>query len=240
MRLTAEKVTREYLRQGKGTNVFTALSETDLVIPSGRLVEVEGRSGSGKSTLLHILSGMLEPTSGKVLLFSGDGEKTRVPSQETDLYALSDAERAKVRNRVFGIMPQTLTGLKALTVLENVILPSQMYPEKTDSEKEVRERAESLLQEVGIADLAGVYPDELSGGEMRRLSIARALINEPAFILADEPTADLDDENTQVVLTLLRKYADSGKGVFLVTHETEAAAYADAVYRMDHGELTLK
>ena len=166
-----------------------------------------------------MMAGLLRPTSGQVFL---DG---------TDLYALPDAELAKIRNRKIGIVPQGQTSLRALTVLENVMLPAQIYGPTGSAE----ERARALLEEVGIDGLAGVWPDELSGGERRRLAIARALVMQPGVLLADEPTADLDDENTRRVLQLLRKCADDGLGVLLVTHEPEAAAYADRVWHMDCG-----
>ena len=213
MELRAEKITRRYFRQGKGTNVFTAVQETDLLLEAGKLTEIAGRSGSGKSTLLNMLAGLLEPTSGSVFL---DG---------TDLYALSDEERARLRNRSMGIIPQGQTALRTLTVLENVLLPSGMYPagEKDALTPEEREhRADTLLEDVHIAHLREVFPDELSGGERRRLAIARALIMQPGILLADEPTADLDDGNTKEVLQLLRKCADGGMAVLLVTHEPEA------------------
>ena len=187
MILRTENVTRQYFRQGKGTNVFTALQETSLSISGGKLIEIMGRSGSGKSTLLNVCAGLLEPTTGKVFL------------DDTDLYALEDKERSRLRNQAIGVIPQGQTGLRSLTVLENVLLPCEMYG-ITGQE----EYAMELLERVGIADLAGTYPSELSGGEMRRLSIARALIRNPGVLLADEPTGDLDDENTHVVLGMLR------------------------------------
>ena len=220
MELRAENISRTYFRDGKGTNFFYAVKETDLVVPAGQLTEITGRSGGGKSTLLNMLAGLLQPSSGKVFL------------DDTDLYALDDEERSKLRNRSFGVIPQGQTGLHSLTVLENVLLPSWMYEEPVSEEK-----AMQLLEKVGIADLAKAYPNELSGGEMRRLAIARALILDPGILLADEPTGDLDDENTKAVLQLLRGCADEGKAVLLVTHETAAAAYADKIYRMDGGEL---
>lgn len=219
MELQAKAVTRQYFRQSKGSNVFTAVHETDLTVSGGILTEITGRSGSGKSTLLHMLAGLLQPTAGQVLL---DG---------TDLYRLPDAELAKIRNQKIGIVPQGQTALRALTVLENVVLPAQFYGSAGNPE----ERAHMLLEKVGIAGLADVRPDELSGGERRRLAIARALIMQPGVLLADEPTADLDDENTRMVLRLLRQCADDGLGVLLVTHEAEAAAYADQVLHMDAG-----
>ena len=220
MEITAEKITRQYFRKSRGSNVFQALKETDLTLEPGRLVEITGRSGSGKSTMLNILAGLLAPTSGKVLY---DG---------TDIYAMGDAERSRFRNQNIGIIPQGQTGLHSLTVLENVLLPCTMYGDEIPEEKAV-----ALLERVGIAELRDTYPNELSGGEMRRLSIARAMLRNPGIILADEPTGDLDDENTHAVLKLLREAADNGAAVLLVTHETEAAAYADKVYVMDGGVL---
>lgn len=221
MELRAESVTRRYFRLGKGRNFFIAVAETDLTVPAGGLIEITGRSGSGKSTLLNMLAGLLEPTAGRVLL---DG---------TDLYALPDDERSRLRNRGIGVIPQGQTGLASLTVLENVKLPSVMY-EKTPCSDEW---AMELLSRVGIDGLRDVYPNELSGGELRRLAIARALVMRPGVLLADEPTGDLDDENTAAVLSLLRACADDGMAVLLVTHEREAAAYADTVYTMSGGVL---
>lgn len=220
MLLTAENITRQYFRKSRGSNVFTALKETNLTLEPGRLTEVCGRSGSGKSTLLNILAGLLAPTTGRVMY---DG---------ADIYSMEDAERSRFRNLNIGVIPQGQTGLHSLTVLENVTLPFTMYGEKAPEE-----RAMELLERVGIAELCGAYPDELSGGEMRRLSIARAMLRAPGVILADEPTGDLDDENTHAVLSLLRQAADSGAAVLLVTHENEAAKYADRVFAMDGGVL---
>lgn len=246
MELKAIKITRQYRRQGKGTNFFIAVQETDLLLSSGKLVEIEGRSGSGKSTILNMMAGILAPTTGKIEL---DGQ---------DLYAMSDRELSMVRNRRIGMIPQGQTGLRALTVLENVLLPTMLYPQElsrsagnkkgsagssdteekgTGDERDLTARALSLLEQVGIAHLKDAGPDELSGGELRRLAIARALIMDPGIILADEPTADLDDENTRAVLGLLRKCADEGRAVLLVTHEREAAEYADQVFRMNKGVL---
>lgn len=221
MILKAEGICRRYFRQGKGTNIFWAVQKTELTLLPGTLTEVLGRSGSGKTTLLSMLAGLLEPTEGRVLL---DG---------TDLYALSDGERSRLRNRALGVIPQGQTGLHSLTVLENVRLPSLLYGSPCPAE-----RAEALLDRVGILPLRDAYPNELSGGEMRRLAIARALIMEPGILLADEPTGDLDDENTRAVLSLLRACADGGMAVLLVTHEREAESYADSVYHMDAGVLT--
>ena len=221
MELRAEGVSRRYFRQSKLSNVFFAVKETNFALPAGKLTEITGRSGSGKSTLLHMLAGLLAPTTGRVLL--GD----------TDLYALDDAERSKLRNEHIGVIPQGQTALRSLTVLENVKLPCLMYGDEVSDEIPM-----SLLERVGIAALRDAYPNELSGGELRRLAIARALLRRPRVLLADEPTSNLDDENTHAVLRLLRQCADEGAAVLLVTHEREAAEYADCVLYMSDGVLS--
>lgn len=221
MRLTAEKITRDFLRAGKGTNIFTAVAPTDFELPEGQLTEITGRSGSGKTTFTNMLAGLLTPTGGRVLL---GGE---------DLYKMDDDERSLLRNKSIGMIPQGQTGLQSLTVLENVLAPAAMYGSAEGS----REKAMELLEMTGIADLADVYSNELSGGELRRLSIARALINDPEIIIADEPTGDLDDETSEMVMRLFRKCADEGASVLMVTHETAALDYADSVWRMEKGIL---
>ena len=220
MELRAEGVSRRFFRESGSANYFYAVEKLDFRLPAASLTEITGRSGSGKSTLLNMLAGLLEPSEGKVYL------------DKIDLYALADAPRSELRNRSIGVIPQGQTGLHSLTVLENVKLPFLLYGETVSDET-----AMQLLEQAGIAELRNAYPGELSGGEMRRLAIARALIRKPQILLADEPTGDLDDENTHAVLSLLRAAADEGAAVLLVTHEREAAAYADRIYRMEKGVL---
>ena len=220
MELRTEGASRRFFRGTGSANYFYAVEKLDFRLPSASLTEITGRSGSGKSTLLNMLAGLLEPSEGKVLL------------DDTDLYALPDGPRSKLRGSSIGVIPQGQTGLHSLTVLENVKLPYRLYGESVSDVA-----AMALLEKVGIAALRDAYPSELSGGEMRRLAIARALIRRPPIVLADEPTGDLDDENTRAVLALLREAADAGAAVLLVTHEREAAAYADRIYRMDKGVL---
>ena len=221
MKLEAAGITREYIRKGSGTNIFQAVKRTDFSLPERQLTEIIGRSGSGKTTFINMLAGLLEPTEGRVML--GD----------LDLYAMDDNARSMTRNRNIGIIPQGQTGLQSLTVLDNVRAPSLMYGGSGNTE-----RAMMLLDTMGIASLADVYSNELSGGELRRMSIARALINEPDIIIADEPTGDLDDDTTLQVLNLLRSCADRGASVLMVTHEKDAAEYADTIWRMDAGVLS--
>ena len=221
MELRAEKISRDFLRYSAKDGYFTAVVETDFTLAAGTLTAVTGRSGSGKSTLLHILGGLMKPVTGRVLL------------DETDIYALGEAERDALRRCHIGIAPQRLMSLAALTVRENVLLPALLAGEA----EKFAPHADELMERLGIRKLASVTPSELSGGELRRVTIARALVMQPGILLADEPTGDLDEENTRSVLRLLRETADAGTAVLLVTHEREAAAYADASYTMTAGKL---
>lgn len=220
-RVEARGVAKDYPRAGASGGVLTAVRPLDLELDPGSLTVITGRSGSGKSTLLSMLAGMLAPTSGAVTL---DG---------ADLYSLDERFRSRLRNAKIGLVPQGHTALRALSVLDNVLLPSVLYSRR----RPPRQRAEDLLEAVGIAEPARVGPHELSGGELRRMAVARALLMEPGVVLADEPTAGLDEESTTGVLELLRKTAQEGAAVLVVTHEEEAARFADRVLTMDAGEL---
>ncbi len=221
MELKAEGASRWFFRSNKSSNYFYAVQKTDFTAENGKITVIGGKSGSGKTTFLNMLCGLLSPSEGSILL---DGE---------DMYEMSDSRRSRIRNKLFGVVPQGQTGLKSFTVLENVLIPAQMYGSKTD----LTEKAESLLDGLGILELKNVYANELSGGEMRRMSLARALICEPQFIFADEPTSDLDDEATSSVMKLFRICADKGAAVIINTHEKEVSDLADKVYRMDKGVL---
>ncbi len=230
MILRAEQISKKYERATKMASHFEAVSPLDLSLESGKFIEITGRSGSGKSTLLYMLAGVLTPTKGKVFFGETDSENL------TDLYSLSDKELSILRNKYFGVIPQGQTGLYALNVLQNILSPAAIYGDT----KGYEQKALELMEKVGIEKLCHAKMSELSGGEMRRMAIARALILNPQIIFADEPTDDLDDENTTTVLQLLRNIADEGKTVFLVTHEQSAKNYADIIYKMDAGILTLE
>ncbi len=222
MKLKSKGITRSFFRKGRNTNFFYALQKTDFELQEGAVTEIVGRSGSGKTTFANILSGFLVPTEGSLYL---DG---------VDLYALRDERRSILRNRHIGMVPQGQTGLQSLTVLENVLAPAMMYGDMKGREA----LALQYLEEMKISDLCDVYSNELSGGELRRMSIARALINSPEIIIADEPTGDLDDDTTALVLRLFRRLADKGCSVLIITHEQEAIHYADNIYRMENGILS--
>lgn len=226
MDITAEAISKQYMRDTGESNYFTPVKETSLRLEAGTFTMLSGRSGCGKTTLLSMLCGLLAPSAGKVFC------------DDTDLYALGDKELSRFRNRNFGVIPQGESALHSLTVLENILLPAGLFPD-SKRDQEIKKRAGELLDVLGIPALAEIRPSELSGGELRRMAIARGLILDPPVIFADEPTGDLDDENTTRVFKLLRGLADAGHTVFVVTHEAEGKEYADKIYRMSSGELFL-
>ena len=228
MLLEASAVEKWYLR-GKGfSNRFFAVNSTDLILESGKVTVLTGRSGSGKTTLMNMMAGLLTPDGGKVLL---DGK---------DLYAMDDNTLSRLRNRHFGMIPQGAEVLPDLTVMENILLPIGIYRDRYGrSASEAEECARELLEQMEIGDLSDVPAKELSGGERRRVCAARALAGAPEFVFADEPTSDLDDDNTKIILSVLRQATASGCAVMIVTHDPEALGYADIHYRMDGGSLSV-
>jgi len=220
MELRAENISRRYFRKRGEANFFEAVKPVSLTLRGGKMTVLKGRSGSGKTTLLHMLAGLLNPSEGKVFL------------DDTDLYALEDAELSRVRNEKIGVIPQGRSAVDTLTVYENILLPGLLYGDKPRTEA-----AEGWMEALDISSLRDVMPAELSGGELRRMAIARTLTADPDVILADEPTGDLDNENTVIVLDALCQAAKAGKAVLVVSHEDDVEAYADEVIRMDAGSF---
>ena len=218
MSLIAENISKRYFRKTGQANYFEAVKPVSFTLEEGTLTALMGRSGSGKTTLLHLLSGLLRPTQGKVIL---EGQ---------DLYAMKDEALSRLRNQKMGVIPQARSAVDTLSVIENILLPSRLY-----GMDEPVKRAGEWMERLGIAHLADASPRELSGGELRRMAIARALSADPEVILADEPTGDLDAANTELALSALRDMAKAGKMVFVVTHEDDIRPYADRVWRMDAG-----
>ena len=226
MRIEAAGIEKWYFRSRKGSNRFYAVQQSDLDLKPGQVTVLTGRSGSGKTTLMHMMAGLLTPDSGKVL---ADGQ---------ELYEMNDRVLSSFRNQSFGMIPQGADVLPELTVMENILLPCGIFRNQKDtSHEEIKQYAGKLLDEMNILTLSEVRAKELSGGERRRVCVARAMSGKPDVIFADEPTSDLDDDNMHVVLSLLRKAADAGAAVMIVTHDNEALDYADVKIRMEEGRL---
>ena len=216
--LEIKNISKSYSRQGKD---FFAVKDVNLNISDGDFIHIIGRSGSGKSTFLNIVAGLLSADNGTLLL---DG---------TNYLELSDEEKSKFRNKNIGFIPQSPALLGYLNILENIRLPYDMYEKEGDSEGKAR----YFLNELGLEHLAKSYPKELSGGELRRIIIARALMTEPKILIADEPTSDLDIEATKEVMELLKKINEKGTTVLVVTHELDTLKYGKKVYTMSEGIL---
>ena len=220
--ITCRGITRRYLQ--RGVPPVVAVDDLSLELEEGTFVAVEGPSGSGKTTLLSMLAGLEPPDSGEISVLGHD------------LSRLTPTERARLRQRRIGIVFQSFGLIASLGAGENVALPLALAGVP---ERERIARARAALAEVGLDSAYGARPDELSGGERQRVGVARALVIEPAVILADEPTGSLDEENGRGVLTLL---ADAvrrrGASLVLVTHDPASAAMADRHYRMRDGRLT--
>ena len=223
MELIASGISRRYLRASAETNFFEAVHATDLTLKSGEMTVLMGRSGSGKTTLLTMLAGLLTPSGGTLTL---DGQ---------DLYSLSDKALSALRARRFAVIPQGISAISSLSVMENILFPASMAGREPPARQ-----AEVLMKQMDILSLRNVRPGELSGGELRRMAVTRALAAEPDFLFADEPTADLDDESTKTVLHLLREAAGKGSAVFVITHESDAAAFADRLLQMNAGTVSEK
>ena len=206
---------------GKGENLVRAVDHTSLSIGRGKFTAIVGRSGSGKSTLLHLLGGLDRPDSGKVLL---DGQ---------DLYALKKDELAVFRRRKIGFIFQDYNLIPSLNVWENVVLPIGLDNRKADK-KEIA----SILDKIGLLDKKDAMPDTLSGGQKPRTAIARALAADPAVILADEPTGNLDSQTEIEVLQMLKNcVTEFGQTLVMITHDETVAQLADTVIVIDDGKV---
>lgn len=224
MILKADNISKTFFRNSGSSNYFYAVSPLNIEMLPESVTVLTGRSGSGKTTLLNMLAGILEPTEGKVLL------------DDTDLYSLKDDTLSRLRNERFGGVPQSRSAVDTLTVMENILLPAKLYGKHAPAEE-----ACQWMEQFGIDSLANAMPRELSGGELRRMAIIRAIVQNPDILFADEPTGDLDDENTDIVLSALYSFAhDQKKAVFIVTHENDALKYADRLFKMEKGRIDLQ
>ena len=217
--LRAENITKTYTNR-RGSN--TVLDGLSLQIEAGRFYTVEGESGSGKSTLLSILSGLQKPDDGQVIYSPED-------DTEYIINEMSDDELSVLRRHDIVYVPQTQDILPTLNVTENIRLVDCFDDKVFLDDRNVSDdtRLSLILEQLGITALGGEYPSELSGGELRRLCIARTLYADPVIILADEPTNDLDKDNRNKIRRVFREIADKGVGVVVVTHDSDMAEEAD-------------
>ena len=205
---------------GHGSAATHALKGINLEIEAGEFVAIMGRSGSGKSTLLHILGLLDVPTSGSILV------------DQKDVLKLNEGEKARFRLERLGYVFQEYSLLPEMTILENVYVPAVCL----GNENGYRKRASELLEIVGLGERLKHYPNEVSGGEQQRASIARALINRPKILLADEPTASLDIASAKVVLELFKKLnREMGQTIVMVTHEPEDEKHVNRVIWLKDG-----
>jgi len=198
---------------------FTALNGVSFQVKRGEWLTIMGPSGSGKTTLLNLIAGLDTPTSGKIVV------KGKIIS------SMSHDERAKFRRENIGIVFQHFHLIPYLTALENVMLAQYVHSMPD------REEALNALRLVGLESKAENYPSQLSGGEQQRVAIARAIINDPAVILADEPTGNLDAENERIVLEIFERLKEDGKTIVVVTHNPEVAEFGDRTLYIHHGKI---
>jgi ABC-type lipoprotein export system ATPase subunit len=212
------KVSQEYIVQ--------AVYPIDLEISHGEFVIITGRSGSGKTTLLNLIAGLTRPTTGRVLM-EGD-----------DLWSISDRQQAMLRNRKIGFIFQFPSLLPSLTVLENVCIPNMFVPNSASDS--VNERAIELLNTVGLLEKRAVFPRQLSAGQQQRVVIARALLNSPQLLLADEPTSDLDEQTEVEILELFRNiHRETGITIVMVTHASQLVSYGTRSIQMAGGKIVI-
>lgn len=204
---------------GKGSDV-SAIKHMDFHIDDGEFVGIMGQSGSGKSTLLSILGGLNNPTKGEVLI------------DTLNVYELSSEQRTDLRSEYIGIIFQSFQLIPYLTVDENVKLPMAVAGV---SEKKQKEMAQNVIEKVGLSDRSDMLPDQLSGGEQERVAIARAIVNKPPILLADEPTGNLDSKTSKEIMDLLHDLNKKGQTIIMVTHNKEMLKDASRIIHVSDG-----
>lgn len=217
--LRVENLSKIY---GKGETAVKALDNVSFTVEKGEFIAVIGPSGSGKSTLLHILGGVDRPTSGKVFI------------ENTDIYALDETRLAIFRRRQIGLIYQFYNLIPVLNVKENILLPLLLDGRRAD-----KAELDELVSTLGLADRLDYLPNQLSGGQQQRVSIGRAIISNPALMLADEPTGNLDSKNSSEIISLLRLLNQKRKQTLIViTHDERIALQADRIIAIEDGRIT--
>lgn len=216
--LKVENLCKQY---GKGENKVTALDNVSFTVNKGEFVAIVGASGSGKSTLLHLIGGVDRPTSGKVFI---DGK---------DIYKFNDDELAIFRRRQVGLIYEFYNLIPILNVEENITLPLKLDNRNID-----KKRLDELIKVLGLEERRTHLPNELSGGQQQRTSIGRAMITNPAIILADEPTGNLDSKASDEIVALLKKSnKDYKQTIIMITHNLEIAKVADRIIKIEDGKI---
>lgn len=216
--LKIEGLTKRY---GDSDTAVTALDDVSFQVKKGEFVAIIGASGSGKSTLMNLIGGIDNPTSGKVII---DGK---------EIYKLNESERAIFRRRNIGMIYQFYNLIPTLTAGENIMLPSLLDNRKPDSKK-----LAGILKMIGLEDRVEHLPSQLSGGQQQRVSVGRALINDPAFILADEPTGNLDSKSSREIMDLLKlANKQSNQTLLVITHDEKIALQADRIITIGDGKV---
>lgn len=208
----------------EGETTVQAIKQMTFFIDDGEFVSIMGQSGSGKSTLLSILGGLNHPSRGRILMDS------------LDIYKLSSEQRADLRSEYIGVIFQSFQLIPYLTVLENVKLPMSITGRKA---KEQDTMARDVLAKVGLANKADRLPDKLSGGEQERVAIARAIVNKPPILLADEPTGNLDSTTADEIMNLLKELNSDGLTIIMVTHNPEACKHTSRIIQVKDGSCTV-
>lgn len=216
--IQVKNLKKEYCNEEVVTHVLKGLSFN---IKSGEFVSIMGPSGSGKSTLMHILGLLEKATSG---LYKFEGE---------DVTQMKDDQLAYLRNKKIGFVFQTFNLLPKMSVLENVKLPLTY----SDNKKNMLQRAQEVLEDVGLGERLNYYPNQISGGQKQRVAIARALVNKPSVIFADEPTGNLDSKSSDQIMEILKRLNKEGNTIILVTHEEETAEYAERMIKIKDGKI---
>ncbi len=217
--ILAKGLTKTYKN---GENLVHAVDGIDLSLESGSMLAIMGASGSGKTTLQHLLAGLVRPSSGSVEM---NGQ---------EIFSLSDSQITVMRRRYLGLVFQSFNLMPTLSAIDNVAVPLLLDGMSKSAAKKI---AADKIELVGLSKRANHKPDKLSGGEQQRVAIARALVAEPKVLLADEPTGNLDRENANEVCKLLRKIADDGRAVLVVTHDVEVATIADRIVILSDGKI---
>ena len=216
--IQVEHVTKQFTRNDRD---FNAVHDVSLEVKKGEFAAITGHSGSGKTTLFNMMAGLTAPLSGKIYI--GGSEIT----------GMKENEKAVFRSQNMGYVLQGQSLLNNFTILDNICMPAYL----SSQVQEFKERALELLRQIGLEEFAGEYPANLSGGEIRRVAIVRAMLNQPKVILADEPTSNLDPENSHKVMQMLKDISRSGTTVVLSTHELEYLSYVDRVFKMNRGKM---